>query len=151
RRFGCAGARRCDRPAIRSRCRCGLSVALAPVPARLRRLWLAMSKTTTELGKNAVAALAMLGVVMLATRGIEIKPLSLTDRQLRLVQTAAKAVPVQRRDEFLQRLAAQLTSQPSDAAVQAALNAQLDALTHVFLCDSANNGEDTDEETLSQP
>jgi len=44
------------------------------------------------LGKNAVAALAMLGVVMLATRGIEMKPLSLTDRQLRLVQTAAKAV-----------------------------------------------------------
>ena len=70
------------------------------------------------------------------------KPLALTDRQLRLVQAAAKAVPAQRRDEFLQRLAAQLTSQPSDAAVQAALNAQLDALTHVFLCDSApNNGE----------
>ena len=47
------------------------------------------------------------------------------------------------RDEFLQRLAAQLTSEPTDAAVSAALNAQLDALTHVFLCDSApNDGED---------
>jgi len=71
------------------------------------------------------------------------KPLALTDRQLRLVQNAAQALPVQRRDEFLQRLAAQLTSEPPDAAVQAALNAQLDALTHVFLCDSApnNNGE----------
>jgi hypothetical protein len=48
------------------------------------------------------------------------KPLSLSDRQLRLVQTAAKAVPVSRRDEFLQKLAAHLTSEPSDAAVQAA-------------------------------
>ena len=70
------------------------------------------------------------------------KPLALTDKQMRLVQNAAQAVPVRRRDEFLQRLAAQLTSEPSDAAVQAALNAQLDALTHVFLCDSApNDGE----------
>jgi hypothetical protein len=64
-------------------------------------------------------------------------PLALTDRQMRLVRHAAQAVPVQRRAEFLQRLAAHLTSRPTDAAVQAALNAQLDALHHTFLCDSA--------------
>jgi hypothetical protein len=70
-------------------------------------------------------------------------PLALTDRQMRLIQNAAQAVPVQRRDEFLQRLAAHLTAEPTDAAVSAALNAQLDALTHVFLCDRApNDGED---------
>ena len=40
------------------------------------------------------------------------KPLALTDRQMRLVRNAAQSLPVQRRDEFLQRLAAQLTSQP---------------------------------------
>lgn len=42
---------------------------------------------------------------------------------MRLVRNAAQSLPVQRRDEFLQRLAAQLTSQPSDAAVQAAVTA----------------------------
>ena len=67
--------------------------------------------------------------------------LALTDRQLRLITDAAKAVPVNRRDEFLQRLARHLTPEPSDAAVQSAVNAQLDALPHVFLCDSNNNGE----------
>jgi hypothetical protein len=59
------------------------------------------------------------------------RPLSLTDRQMRLVQNAAKAVPVDRRDEFLQRLAKHLTPEPSDAAVVAALNAQLDALANL--------------------
>jgi hypothetical protein len=54
-------------------------------------------------------------------------PLRLTDRQMRLVQSAARAVPMGRRDELLRRLARHLTSEPSDAAVLAALNAQLDA------------------------
>jgi hypothetical protein len=63
------------------------------------------------------------------------KPLSLSDRQLRLVQQAAKAVPVNRRDDFLQKLAAHLTSEPSDAAVQAALNAQMDRIGHRDLRD----------------
>ena len=56
-------------------------------------------------------------------------PLRLTNKQMGLVTSAAKAVPVDRRDEFLQRLARHLTPAPSDAAVLAALNAQLDALT----------------------
>jgi hypothetical protein len=55
-------------------------------------------------------------------------PLSLTDRQMRLVTSAARAVPVSRRDEFLRRLALHLAPQPSNSAVQAALNAQLDSL-----------------------
>jgi hypothetical protein len=59
------------------------------------------------------------------------RPLALTDRQLRFVTRAAKSVPAKRRSEFLQSLARHLTPAPSDAAVQAALNAQLDALaTH---------------------
>jgi hypothetical protein len=65
-----------------------------------------------------------------------IKPLSLTDRQVRLITEAAKAVPIERRDDFLQKLAMHLTPEPSDAAVQAALNAQLDTLPRFFLCDS---------------
>lgn len=75
------------------------------------------------------------------------KPLALTDHQLRLVTDAAKAVPVNRRDEFLQRLARHLTHKPSDAAVLAALNAQLDALTtHVFMCDSTSKREELSNE-----
>jgi hypothetical protein len=62
--------------------------------------------------------------------GVVMPPLSLTDRQMRLVQNAARAVPINRRDEFLQRIAQHLTPAPTDAAVAAALNAQLDALTH---------------------
>jgi hypothetical protein len=54
--------------------------------------------------------------------------LSLSDRQLRLIQTAARAVPVERRDLFLQNVAKHLTSEPTDSAVIAALNAALDRL-----------------------
>jgi hypothetical protein len=60
-----------------------------------------------------------------------VMPIALSDKQLALIRHAARAVPVNRRDAFLQALARQLTSEPSDAAVQAALNAQLDALTAV--------------------
>jgi hypothetical protein len=63
-------------------------------------------------------------------------PIGLTDRQLRLVETAARAVPVRRRDEFLQAVAKHLTSEPSDAAVAAAVNAQHDRTSHHFLLDS---------------
>jgi hypothetical protein len=64
------------------------------------------------------------------------KPLALTDRQLRLVQTAARAVPVAQRDTFLRKVAAHLTSEPSDHAVQSAVNSQLDLIQHNFLNDS---------------
>jgi hypothetical protein len=78
------------------------------------------------------------------------KPLSLSDRQLALVTAAAKAVPVRQRSEFLQAVARHLTSQPSDAAVQSAVNAQLDALPR-YLCDSANNAKDqANEQTTNQ-
>jgi hypothetical protein len=63
------------------------------------------------------------------------KPLSLTDRQLGLVQAAAKAVPVQRRDAFLQSVAKQLAAEPTDQAVMAAVNAQMDRISN-YLCDS---------------
>jgi hypothetical protein len=56
------------------------------------------------------------------------KPLALTDRQLRLIETAARAVPVAQRDTFLRKVAAHLTSEPSDHAVMAAINAQYDLL-----------------------
>ena len=62
---------------------------------------------------------------------------------MRFVQTAAKAVPVSRRDEFLQKLAAHLTSEPGDAAVQAALNAQMDRIGHHDLTDFSNFGKET--------
>jgi hypothetical protein len=62
-------------------------------------------------------------------------PLSLTDRQMRLVQDVAKALPIDCCDEFLQRLARHLTPKPSDAAVVAAINAQLDVLATQFRID----------------
>jgi hypothetical protein len=53
---------------------------------------------------------------------------ALTDRQLRLIRAAAKAVPVLRRAEFLERLARHLGRAPSDAAVAQAINVQLNAI-----------------------
>jgi hypothetical protein len=62
-------------------------------------------------------------------------PLSLSDRQLRFVRAAASAVPIAQRDAFLQSVARHLVGEPSDDAVQAAINATLDR-TPVFLCDA---------------
>jgi hypothetical protein len=64
------------------------------------------------------------------------RPLSLSDRQLHLLQSAAKGVPVARRELFLQSVARHLTAEPTDEAVIAALNAQLDRLPRFFSCDS---------------
>jgi hypothetical protein len=64
------------------------------------------------------------------------KPLSLSDRQLKLIKDAARAVPLARRDEFLQRVARYLTHEPTYTAVIAAVNAQLDLISHHFLCDT---------------
>jgi hypothetical protein len=55
-------------------------------------------------------------------------PLALSNRQLRLVQRTALAVAPPQRDAFLHAVARHLTAEPSDYAVQAALNAQLDRL-----------------------
>jgi hypothetical protein len=63
--------------------------------------------------------------------------LALTDLQLRLVQRAARSLPVGQRDSFLQAVAAQLAGVPADSAVEAAVNVALDRVHPVFLCDSA--------------
>ncbi len=63
-----------------------------------------------------------------------IRPLSLTDRQMRLVQSAAASVPVDQRDAFLQSVARRLCAEPSDVAVSIAVNAALDLVpSRLFL------------------
>jgi hypothetical protein len=52
--------------------------------------------------------------------------LALTDYQLYAIERAAAALPVADRGEFLQQVARQLCGQPSDLAVQAAINLVLD-------------------------
>ena len=61
--------------------------------------------------------------------------LSLTDRQLQLVKNAARAVPVNARDGFLQDVAARQADEPSDAAVMQAINVVFDRVP-VFLNDA---------------
>lgn len=53
------------------------------------------------------------------------RPLALSDHQLALVTRAASTLPPSKRDEFLRRLAERLGSEPSDMAVEAAINLQL--------------------------
>jgi hypothetical protein len=55
----------------------------------------------------------------------------LSDRQLRLVQSAAASLPVQRRDIFLKQIADSLRGAPSDSAVVQVINLALDR-AHVF-------------------
>jgi hypothetical protein len=55
-------------------------------------------------------------------------PLGLTERQRHLVNRAALAVPPAARDEFTKAVTAQLPPEPADAAVVAAINAQLDRM-----------------------
>ena len=66
------------------------------------------------------------------------RPLSLSDRQLHLLQNAARAVPSASREMFLADVAKHLTPEPSDAAVQSAINAMLDRLPsgHFFMTDA---------------
>ena len=63
------------------------------------------------------------------------RPISLTDNQMRLIEHAAASLPVGARDHFLQGVAAHLTGEPSDNAVQGAVQAALDR-TPVFLGDA---------------
>jgi hypothetical protein len=64
-------------------------------------------------------------------------PLALTDYQLGLIKEAARSVALDRRDAFLRNVASHLGAQPSDAAVVAAIDAQLSlGRLPVFLCDS---------------
>jgi len=55
------------------------------------------------------------------------RALALSDKQLALLQRAARSLPVGERDHFLQSVAAHLTGAPTDDAVIAAINAALDA------------------------
>ena len=77
------------------------------------------------------------GSMPCAAKGRAMKrALALTDQQLRLVQRAARSLPVARRDSFLQAVAAQLAGTPADPAVEQAVNVALDQEQPVFLCDS---------------
>jgi len=72
--------------------------------------------------------------------------LALSDYQLLMVKRAAAALPARMRDGFLRGLAERLIGQPSDAAVNAAINVLLDraVVTPAYLCDGASvpNKED---------
>ena len=57
--------------------------------------------------------------------------LSLSDRQLKMVQQHAAALPVQLRDHYLRSIADQLRGEPSDPAVAQAINLALDRV-HAF-------------------
>ena len=69
---------------------------------------------------------------------MNLRPLALTDIQLEIVQRAARSLPVEQRDRFLEQIASQLRDQPGTAAVEVAVNRALVALQPVFFCDSAS-------------
>ena len=52
--------------------------------------------------------------------------LALTEGQLHAIERAAAALPPAARSDFLVQVALQLSGQPSDAAVQVAINVVLD-------------------------
>src|ERR1035437_301741 len=64
-------------------------------------------------------------------------PLSLSDRQLAMLNSAARALPLAERDAFLRGVATRLGDMPNDAAISDAIDAQL-ALDRLptFLCDA---------------
>ena len=64
--------------------------------------------------------------------------LSLSDRQLKLVQHHAAALPVEMRDRYLRTIADSLRGTPTDTAVEAAVNAALDRV-HAFANNNTNN------------
>jgi hypothetical protein len=57
---------------------------------------------------------------------MRVQTLSLSDRQMTLVQNSARSLPQQQRDRYLRSIADQLVGEPSDAAVVAAINVALD-------------------------
>jgi hypothetical protein len=99
------------------------------------------TKTSDELLRNAAAAGVTLALIVaghcVRHVGAVMPPLSLTDAQLTMIKSAAKSVAIDRRDEFLRNVASHLGVEPSDQAVQAAIDAQLAVgRLPVFLCDS---------------
>jgi hypothetical protein len=66
------------------------------------------------------------------------KPIGLTDQQLKQLQQAAKTLLPLERDTFLQGVARRLGETPSDEALQLAISAQLAVnKLPVFLSDAA--------------
>jgi hypothetical protein len=64
------------------------------------------------------------------------RAVAFTDFQLRLVERAARGLAVEARDGFLKTVADHLNGDPTDAAVNAAVNIALDRpRVPVFLCD----------------
>lgn len=55
-------------------------------------------------------------------------PKSLSDRGLRLLYRAAKAVPYAKRGNFLKQVISRLGYQASDASVEAVINTELDRI-----------------------
>ena len=70
------------------------------------------------------------------------RALALSDDQMRRVERAARGLAVEARDGFLKTVADHLSGDPSDAAVNAAVNIALDRLA-LFLCDSAPAKKET--------
>jgi hypothetical protein len=69
------------------------------------------------------------------------RPLSLSDDQLDMIRLAAETLPPLGRTEFLERVASHLGAEPTDHAVQCAIDAQLAVgRLPVFLCDSSVKG-----------
>ena len=58
--------------------------------------------------------------------------LALSDRQLKLVQQHAAALPQQLRDHYLRSIADQLRGEPTNSAVAQAINLALDRV-HAFV------------------
>lgn len=56
------------------------------------------------------------------------QPLGLSDFQIEFVKRAAKAVPVDKRDQFLLSVARHLAPLPSDSAVSEAVNRALNVM-----------------------
>jgi hypothetical protein len=59
-------------------------------------------------------------------------PIGLSEKQMRFLQNAIRAVPPRQRETFMQKVAAHLSASPSDDALAAAINAQMN-----LLCDNA--------------
>jgi len=59
------------------------------------------------------------------------KAVSLSDRQLRLVQNHAASLPVELRDRYLRTIADSLRGIPTDTAAEQAINIALDRV-HAF-------------------
>jgi hypothetical protein len=77
------------------------------------------------------------------------RAVAFTDFQLRLVERAARSLPIEARDAFLKSVADRLSGDPSDAAVNSAINVALDRLP-LFVCDSVPKNVSRRRDTLTK-